>query len=405
MAFNNLYIKGLPIPDSGQKVYIAPTTPGFGVRVSYNGTKSFTVQYRVKGHSKRRRATIGIVGDIKLADARERAQEIKKHARQGVDLLAEERRLEEEAQIAEARRDEDSIESVCELFIERYAKKNTKYWHQTKAIFDTCVLPKWRDRPIGSIQRRDVVDLLDWIEDRSGIYRANRTLAAIRKMFNWAMIERAIIESTPIIPGMSRGKETKRDRVLTDQELKAIWEATDKTGYPYGNMDKLLILTGQRVGEVSKMQWEDIDFDNRVWTLPAEETKANRRHEVPLSDLALEIIEATPCTGEYLFTSGRIGDKPINGQSKSKAVLDEKSGVAGWRRHDYRRTMATNISRLHFTRFVIERVLNHADNSVTAVYDHGSYLDEKRDALDAWADKLQLIVNPPDDSNVVELRG
>ena len=387
----------------GQRDYTDPKEAGFSVRVSYRGTKTYSVMYRIRGNPKKRRATIGIVGDISLADARERAQEIKKHARRGIDLLENEQRLEAESRLAEARRDEDSIKVVSALFIERYAKKNQKYWFQTKAIFDTCVLPKWRDRSIGSIERRDVVELLDWIEDRSGIYRANRTLAAIRKMFNWALVERAIIETTPIVPGMSRGKETKRDRVLSEGELLAIWESTDKTGYPYGSLDKLLILTGQRLGEVSKMRWEHIDLNNKVWTLPASSTKANRRHEVPLSEKAIEVITALPCTGEYVFSSGRIGDKPINGHSKSKATLDKESGVKNWRRHDYRRTVATNISRLHFTRFVIERILNHADNSVTAVYDHGGYLDEKREALDAWANKLQSIIDPPDNSNVIEM--
>ena len=393
--FTVKFVEALEIPGSGQKTYTDAKEAGFCVRVSYRGTKTYSVVCRVKGDPKKRRTTIGVAGEISLADARERAQEIKKCARQGIDLVEEERR--------ETRHESDMFEAVCELFIERYAKnKQKKSWKETRGIFHKWVLPEWRGRAIGSIDRRDVVELLDWIEDQSGPYRASQVFTHVRKLFNWARDERAIIETTPLNSKMSRGKPPARERVLSDDELKIIWAATEKTGHPYGAFDKILILTGQRKGEVAGMRWEAIDIEKRIWTLEGEETKAARRHEVPLSDMAIEIISSIPCTGKYVFTSGRIGDNPINGWSKSKIIIDRESGVTNWRRHDYRRTVATNISLLHFPRFVIERVLNHADNSVTAIYDRGTYIDEKREALDAWAAKLQSIIDPPDDTNVVE---
>ncbi len=251
--------------------------------------------------------------------------------------------------------------------------------------------------------RADVVELLDRVEDDSGFYTANRVLAAVRKLFNWLLVERGELDTTPIVPGMARGKEVKRERTLNDEEIKAVWDAD--LGYPFGPFIRALLATGQRLREVATMRWQDLDLEARVWTLPPEMTKAGRKHEVPFSELALEILGALPrFSGPYVFsTTG--GEKPISGFSRAKKRADLFSGVSSWRFHDLRRTAGTGMARLKVPKEIRGRVLNHAQKrDVTDTYDTYEYLTEKRHALDTWAQKLTSIIRPSEDK-VVPLRG
>jgi integrase len=178
----------------------------------------------------------------------------------GIDPREEEREAEREAEAAEILR----IVSVVEVFIERHCKKN-KSWRDTQAIFRLYVLPRWGDRLITDITRTDVATLLDDVEDRSSVYRTNRVLAAIRKLFNWAM-SRGMIEHSPVGPGMARAGEQSRDRYLAPLEMRVVWEAAEALGYPSGTLVQLLLLTGQRRDEVAGMRWDEIDVNERLWT-------------------------------------------------------------------------------------------------------------------------------------------
>jgi integrase len=247
------------------------------------------------------------------------------------------------------------------------------------------------------------VALLDSVEDKHGFYMANRTLAAIRKLFNWAMDERGIIDATPIGRKMARGKEVARDRVLEDDELRAIWNASDNLGYPFGPMLKLLLLTGQRRSEVANMQWSELDLDEGVWTIPGERSKNERPHAVPLSAAALEIINALPrFQGPFVFSTTD-GKRPVSGFSTFKRRANSLSGAMGWRLHDLRRTCRTGMAALGVPETVAERVLNHQQDKLVRTYNRHEYLDEKRDALDRWACRVAEIVTPPPE-NVVSIR-
>ena len=167
----------------------------------------------------------------------------------------------------------------------------------------------------------------------------------------------------------------------------------------------MLLLTAQRRDEVATMRWADVEPESKLWTIPREQTKADRAHEVPLSPLALEILEALPrFSGPYIFTTMG-GERPVSGFSKGKKGLEELSGLTDWRLHDLRRTGATNMARLGVPGSTIGRVLNHAQRGVTAIYDRHSYLPEKHHALDIWSSKLASIIRPTDDEKVVPLRG
>jgi integrase len=347
-----------------------------------------------------------------LADARDAANKAKLAIQAGVDPGA----AKAEAK-AVAARAPDTIANVVEVFIRRDLegkKRAPRYIAETRRIFDNHVLPRWADRDIATITRRDVIELLDAVMDSGSVRKddgkrrklpggpiiANRVLAAIRAMFNWAL-RRGIIESTPAALVERPGEETRRDRTLRAEEILALWPRFAALEYPFGPFFQMALATGQRREEVARMRWADVDLGAQLWILPAEATKAARGHAVPLSPLAIALLEGLPKLGTYVFTTTR--DRPISGFSKAKARLDamrtsdgaNADTVAPWTIHDLRRTAATEMGRLGVSRFIIGKVLNHADRSVTGIYDRHQYLKEKREALAVWGEYLDRLTRPP----------
>lgn len=380
------------------------TLPGsFGLRVTSRGVKSWVAMFRVEdernpGTKNQRFFTLGHYPAISLAEAREIAREALKVAGRGVDPI--EAKKAEKREIASTK----TVEEAVDLFINRYAKRNNRSWREVERVFNVYVLPKWSDRPLPSISPTDIHSVLDDLIDAGHPYMANRVLAHVRKFFNWCG-ERNWISDPPTARIVGPGKEEARDRVLDKGEIKRFWDGCDAIGWPFAQCFKLLVVTGQRRDEVARMKWEHLDKDGKLWTLPKQETKSDRRHEVPLSSLALELLGALPRNGDYVFTT--TGKTPISGFSVGKKRLDRICEVEGWRLHDLRRTAASGMAEIGVAPHVIEKVLNHATgqiSGVAAVYNRHSYLREKRDALDAWARALGAIVSPGE-GNVFELRG
>ncbi len=389
--------------------YFDQTFPSFGVRVTARGSKSWFVYYRIGGRL--RRLTLGTFPVDKLAEAREKARNALKMVEHGIDP----------AKVKEREKAErlDTVRRVVAEFIERHAKARNRSWRQTEAVFEKEVLPDWGDRPIKSITRRDVRDLLDGIMDRGTPYVANRTLAAIRKLFNWCL-ERDIVDASPVAGVKPPAKEAVRERALSEAEVKEVWTAAETLGYPFGPLTQLLLLLGQRRQETANMRWADLDLEEGTWNIPSDSTKAGRGHVVPLPPLALEIIKRLPRQrGPYAFST-TAGEKPVSGFSRAKKQLDrailaarqnaagqppeDVKPMEGWRFHDLRRTVGTHLAGLGIPLDHISRVLNHVPVGVTAkVYDRHFYLPEKRRALEVWANKLQSLIAPDNDSNVVAL--
>ncbi len=367
---------------------------GFAVRVSPSGSKAYVVTYRC--HGKKRRMTLGDVTALDLSEARELALATKAQAKRGVDPLDQRHGIIDSTS--------DLFADVADLYIQRYArgagdKPYKKTWRQDEAMLQNHVVPVWGNHPISKVGRKDVVALLDTIQDNSGVYTANRVLAVVRKLFNWAVL-RALIEATPIVPGMASKGEQKRTRVLNDDEIRLLWEATGAIAYPFGNLFRLLLLTGQRLGEVKSMRWSELDMDKALWTIPSEDTKSDRGdHVVPLNRLAVEIInEMHQIDGsDLLFPTSSNPNRAVSGFSKAKARCDEMVGLKDWRLHDLRRTCATGMQDIGVPPHIIGAVLNHSPQSimgVTSVYATGDMVDERREALDAWGDKLQSVIDP-----------
>ena len=176
-------------------------------------------------------------------------------------------------------------------------------------------------------------------------------------------------------------------------------------GYSFGRIVQMLLLTGQRKSEVANMEWSDVDLDERVWRLAREQTKADRSHDVPLTSLAVDLLAKLPRINdsEYVFSCD--GSRPFNGFSKAKARLDKASRTRGWRLHDLRRTVGTNMTEhLGISVFTVARVLNHAEGGVTRIYARASYLREKREALDKWGAYLARVLEG-EDQTIVPFKG
>jgi integrase len=418
-------VEKLKAPPQGRVEYWDSQLPGFGLRISESGRKTWVALYRVG--SKLVRETIGTTALIpNVAEAREWARQSMQKAQAGRNPVAE-RREREQAAITISEKRPGNFRAVADRYIERYAKKNTKptTWMELRRQLQVDVLPKWGERPIESIARQDVAELLDGIAGRGSTVQANRTLARLKTLFKWA-VDEELLASNPTVRVRKVVKETARDRALTDGEIRLFWAGCDKLGWPFGPMFKLLLLTAQRRDEVGGMEWSEIAPEAKgVWTIPREKAKNDRAHEVHLTELALEIIDGLPKisrtrpgsggsgSSPYLFTTN--GQRPVSGFSKAKERLDNhmvqllaielkeagkepaKAEIQGWILHDLRRTAATGMARLNVPPHVVDRILNHVSGTirgVAAVYNRHAYLEERTSALEAWGRYVESLVRP-----------
>jgi len=352
--------------------------PGLYLIIQPSGVRSWAVRYR--HHGKSRKHTIGSYPVFNLAQAREAAGK-------ALRLVAEGRDPGRERQEARA----DTVEAVAAQFIERYCRRHNRprTVAANEALLRRYVLPRWRDRTIHDIKRRDLIDLLDSIARKYPI-AANRVHSLLSKLFGWALTS-DIIETTPCAGVKRPSAERARERVLDDAELRCIWLAAGELPFQYGPIVQLLILTGQRRDEVLMMRWGEIDLGRQLWTLPSERVKNGRVHTVPLSDAAVAILASVPRINDFVFATDR---RPSH--SHIKILLDRAIGdITPWRFHDLRRTVASGLARLGVNLPVIEKILNHTSGSfagIVGVYQRHDFADEKRRALEAWAQHVAGLV-------------
>ena len=353
------------IPDSLMQGLYLIVQPG-------SGHKSWAV--RCRRHGRPAKITIGPYPRVGLVDARESAARILRNVAEGREPSP---------------RAAGSVEDVVEQFLRTYARPR----HRPSTLRDCeramgVALTVWRGRRLETITKGDVRSLLTDIVAPSA---SNQTYKHLRRFFSWS-VEADILVSTPFVGLKKLHKDKSRERVLTDDELRRVWLAADKIGYPFGVFVKLAILTGQRRSEIAGMRRDELRDGN--WTLPGERTKNGRVHVVPLSRQALELIEQQPRISEqYVFSV--FSDKPISGFHNAKATLDRISGAADWTVHDLRRTTASGMAKIGVSLVVIEKVLNHVSGSlagIVGVYQRHEFAEEKRKALQQWADHVEQVV-------------
>jgi integrase len=377
------FLRNVKSPAEAQVEYWDTLTPGFGLRVSYGGRRAFVVLTRING--KLHRFTLGAYPKKSLSEARDDAEKIIKDAAKGIS--PKEREAEERRKAQAERR--NTFQAVAEEFMADHAK-NLRTRGEMQRMIDVDLLPQWGDKPIASITRADAKALIRE-KARNAPIAANRLVSLISKIFAWALDEE-IIQASPAVRLKRPGGEQERERSLTDEEIRKLWPVFTQLGYPFGHGLKFLLVTGQRRGEVSAMKWTEIDGDG--WKLPGTSAKSKQGHRVPLSTLALEILETVPRIGDYVFMSGR-GLNPLEGWEGAKRRVDSflKEPIEDWRIHDLRRTMATQMRSLGVDRLVVSKLLNHAEAGVTKTYDRYAADTEKAAGMERWSDRLKEIIS------------
>lgn len=371
------------LPPAKEKRYEVSDTvvSSLRLRVSYTGGK---VYYLCKRFNKRmHRRKIGSASILSLRDAREKAREIEREIELGIYKTP----LEKEHQIPE-------LGEIIPQFIELYAKPRNKDWKGTQSLL--AKFSRLYSRPIDQVKPIEIFQVIDGIVASGAPVRANRALVAFKKLMNWC-IDRGIIVVSPAANLKVPTKEVARDRVLTDDELAACWHAAVSEGYPFAHFMQMSILLGQRRGEIAHMQHSELDLEKGLWTLPGKRAKNAMTHIVPLAPLAVDILKSAPRfqNSDFVFTT--TGTTPISGFGRLKARIDASMppDIEDWRFHDLRRTMATNMAMLRIQPHIIEAVLNHKNgvvSGVAAVYNRHAYIDEKREALEAWADRVGSLI-------------
>jgi integrase len=356
------------------------STKGLQLRVGTTGVRSFSYVYRIG--RKMGRVSLGKYPDFSLKAARDKTNEYRRLVALGVDPRSEKNE--------KIKKEQMTVGLMVEEFIEKYAKPKNSSWKQAESNLRLYLISALGKKPIHEVTRPDIHQILDDLVGRGKHTAANRALAHTRKFFGW-LVERGYLDYSPAAYIKPRHQEQEREKVLTEGEIRAIWIASEAMSGPYSAWIKLLLLCGQRRLETASLRRSQI-IDN-CWHLSGADTKNKQLHIVPLSKQAMALVERLlKQDGEFLIKTGRTGDKPVNGFSKAKAQLDRLSGVQDWKFHDIRRTVATNLSKLGVDRFLLQRIVNHTDSGVTAIYDRYSYLEEKREALQRWADRLNDII-------------
>lgn len=381
---------------------------GFVARKLSSGKVTFGYRYRDAG-GKQKWHGLGLMGSITAEQARILAKKRAGEVADGRDPSAERMAARQEAARA-SRAALNTVNTILDDFVKRHASKLRSEYQITSAL-DRYVRPWIGESSIYELKRRQIVEMLDAVEDKAGPVMADRVLAHIRKAFNWQAARDDDFLS-PIVRGMARTKpkERARQRVLTDDEIRDIWQALETADVPscYPRYVKMLLLTMTRRNESADMRGAEIEGD--LWTIPGERYKTKLDHVIPLSSDAKALIGGKPKDfkgSNWFVFSTTDGMRPFSGFSKAKAILDTevaklrigegRPNMPRWTLHDLRRTARTLMSRAKVSEDHAERAMGHVIAGVRGTYDRYSFLEEKREAFQKLADLLAIILVPPND--------
>jgi integrase len=386
------------IPDAG--------AAGLYLVLQSSGVRSWAVRYRHNGRSVK--LTLAKWPAMTLADARKAAADAQHALAQGNNPAKAKQTAKIKAMEAEA----NTVASICAAYMKREAGK-LRTSAQRESILRRLIYPRIGERPIGEIKRSEIVRLLDQIEDHNGPRAADTALALLRRVFHWHELRDDAFRS-PIIRGMARqnAKDHRRTRILSDDEIRAVWQAASAdTAGSFGAFIKLALLTSARRSEIAGMRWDEVgtvrctqrqgerevevEVDG-VWRLPPSRSKTKTEIVRPLSKAALAVLDGLPRIdgSPFAFTSAT-GRSPLSQFSGPKARLDKASGVTGYTIHDARRTARSLLARAGIDNNICERILGHAPPDLIARYDQFDYIEKMQHAAEALAAQIGRIVNPP----------
>jgi integrase len=359
-------------------------TKGFGIRIMPSGLKTYVLDYR-DAHGRQHRIKIARHGVMTPEEARREARKMLNRISSGHDPIEE----------REAARGAATFRTLAEEYIS-YRCADMKSGAEDARIIRRELFPHWSRKLASDVHRREVMKLGEEIKKRGAGIMANRTLSVVRRLYNWG-IDRELVDVNPASRVKPPAREKSRERVLENAEIRALWNGLDKMpGDPETRLAlRLLLVTAQRPGEIAALAWEDIDDAEGIWTIPADKAKNGRAHRVPLSPLALEILSSLPHRDSGpVFSSPIDPTKPITRAALARLLYRGRTVMKTdlFTPHDLRRTAASKMASMGIPRLTISKVLNHADEGITAVYDRHSYDAEKRAALLAWGGRLQEII-------------
>jgi integrase len=383
---------------------------GLGVRVSASGRKNFLVQFRgVDGVKKR--LPLGAWGALTLEQARQAAKAAVGQLATGKDPV-DERRSRRAVALADREASRLTLAVLLQEWAEIGLAERRDGYRREAVRAVSFAFHRYLNRPAAALQRKDAVSTLDGLVKDGKRAMASRTLAYGRACYSWA-VKRGLMETNPFAGLPIPTATASRDRVLTDEEIGAIYRAADGLGYPFGPLIQLLLLTAQRRDEVAAMRWGDISADGMIWTVPADVAKNHKAHVVQLAPEAQAIVAALSrgTAGDFLFSTN--GKTHVSGFSKARERLDrlvEGRTSNDWRFHDFRRTCVTWLAHAGFNPAVADKLLNHTTatglTTVGQVYQRAEYLPERRAALEAWARHVIACASGSDDveDRVIQMR-
>lgn len=361
---------------------------GFGVRVLPSGIKSWFTTYRSRANRKLQRVTHGEVGVVSLEDAHIAHAELRKALAVGQDPAAEKRR-QRGVQRAQTLDPGDTVADLAELYVRRELG-GKRSGAELERVLRHDVLPVIGALPVALVTRRTLVGMLDRIVDSGRPALANKVLMVTRRMLNFA-VERGDIENNPALGMRNPAPISRRDRVLSDGEIRAAWHGTEQPFHRFAL--RWLLATGCRRGELVGARWDEIQ--GNAWTVPAERVKSRKEHTVPLSAVMRELLDELPRVGPHLLPAVR-GDGAMVAATLNGALsaVIKREGLAHFTLHDLRRTCRTYWSQMRVESDVAEALLGHAiGNAVQGTYDRYQRFPEKQAALEKWGERLRGIVD------------